>query len=595
MTPSPLLPSPARADRGLLSVILSLLLFAIVLAWPPGQALAQEDVPSVTQTVAITNARVVQAPGDVIDRATVIIRDGLIEAVGDVDPPFDARIIEGDSLTVYAGFIDGLSHAGVDTPDDREDVEEGSYAESGIQPQRDIRPMLDPDKVDDLREAGFGLAHVAPEGYMLPGHGGLIFLAGDNPDEMILADRASLFAQMKGAPGGWPNVVAPSTPMAVIAQMRDLVRETRRRQMLAEAYEDDPRGRNRPPSDAVHSAFVPVLNGQFPVAFYAENALDTHRILAMADELDLPIMMAGLGDAFETVDALEEANVPLFLTLKLPEPADGVEPDTSDADTTRADAPGHAVTPDDPSSFFKTDLRITSEDDLESEEQVLKARQQSILKQYRSNAATLHDAGLQFGFTTIDAKPGDIRDNLRVMIEHGLPEDVALAALTTNAASLLGLSDQLGTVESGKIANLVVTDGDFFSEDTSIQYVFVDGKRFPYTSDESEAEVTGSVEALVGTWKYELETPQGTTTGEIVLEGDEDNLSGTISGAEGDETTDLENISFDGTTLSFDLNAENAGQLSVTVDVEGDQFEGSVSGAFGSFPITGSRTSPDGR
>jgi len=560
-------------------------------------AVAQSDeVPSATQTVAITNARVVQAPGQVLERATVVVRNGLIDAVGDVAPPFDARIIEGDSLTIYAGFIDGLSHVGIEMPED-EDAEEGSYAEAGIQPERSVRPLLDPGSVDKHRKAGFGLAHVAPEGQMLPGEGALVLLAGDASDEMVLTDRASLFAQIESAEGNWPNVVSPSTPMAVIAKMRDLVRETRRRMMLAEAYADDPSGRSRPPSDAVHSALMPAVEGDVPMAFYAEDALDTHRILALASELDLSIMLAGLGDAFETMEAITAADAPLFLTLDLPEPPDdeAEEDTTTAADTTAADTTQRAVTPDDPGSFFESDVRVRSQDDAEAEETALKTRQQAVLEQYFGTAATLHEAGLRFGFTTIDASAGDVHENLRTMIEHGLPADIALAALTTHAAELLGVDEQFGTVESGKVANLVVTNGELFDEDTKIQYVFVDGHRFEYASDEEEGEITASVAAVTGTWAYEIETPQSSLTGTIELEGDDSGLSGTISSPQGDEPEDLQSISFDGTTLSFSFDGGDAGTIDVTVDVEGDSFDGSVSNAaFGSFPITGTRSdSPD--
>ena len=369
---TPYTPPPSRITCAWLAVML--VYIASIPFFQP--ALAQsDDVPSATQTVAITNTRVVQAPGQILESATVVIRDGLIEAVGTVEPPFDARIIAGDSLTVYAGFIDGLSHTAVDTPDD--DPEKGSFAEQGIRPQRAVRPLLKPGDASKLREAGFGLAHVAPEGQMLPGEGALILLAGDSPDEMILTDRASLFAQMEGAEGSWPNVIKPSTPMAVISQMRDLVREARRRMMLAEAYEDDPSGRSRPPSDAVHSAFFPVLDGDIPIMFYAEDVLDTHRILSMADELDLSIMLSGIPDAFEALDALEASDAPLFLTLDLPKPADGIEADTTDADSTQP-----AITPQDPGSFFESDLRVRSEKDTEAEATQLKARQRAILDQY---------------------------------------------------------------------------------------------------------------------------------------------------------------------------------------------------------------------
>ena len=579
---TPYTPLLSRTAGAWLAVML--LCLASVPFLQPAQA-QSDDVPSATRTVAITNTRVVQTPGQVLEGTTVIIRDGLIEAVGSVEPPFDARIIAGDSLTVYAGFIDGLSHTAVETPDD--DPEKGSFAEQGIRPQRAVRSLLKPSDASKLREAGFGLAHVAPEGKMLPGEGALILLAGDSPDEMILTDRASLFAQMEGAEGSWPNVIKPSTPMAVISQMRDLVREARRRMMLTDAYENDPSGRSRPPSDAVHSAFFPVLNGDIPIMFYAEDILDTHRILSMADELDLPIMLAGIPDAFEALDALKTSSTPLFLTLDLPEPADGIEADTTDADSTE-----RAVTPDDPGSFFKSDLRVRSQEETEAEATQLKVRQRAVLDQYRGTAATLHKAGLTFGFTSIDAKPGDIHENLRTMIEAGLPEDAALAALTTHAASLLGISDQVGTVEEGKIANLVVTSGSLFDEETSVEYVFVDGHRFDYTGEEEQGEVTGSVEAVVGTWSYEVETPQGDQSGTLVIEGDESGLSGTISGSDG-ETTDLEGVSFDGTTLSFSLDSGQGGRLNVSVEIDGTTFDGSVSGPFGSLPMTGEKESPE--
>lgn len=580
---TPYTPPPSRITCAWLAVML-----VYVASTPFFQpALAQSDnVPSATQTVAITNTRVVQAPGQILESATVVIRDGLIDAVGSIEPPFDARIIAGDSLTVYAGFIDGLSHTAVDTPDD--DPEEGSFAEQGIRPQRAVRPLLKPGDASKLREAGFGLAHVAPEGQMLPGEGALILLAGDTPDQMILTDRASLFAQMEGAEGSWPNVVKPSTPMAVISQMRDLVREARRRMMLAEAYENNPSGRSRPPSDAVHSAFFPVLDGKIPILFYAEDVLDTHRILGMADELDLPIMLAGVPDAFEALDGLQASGAPLFLTLDLPKPADGIEADTTDADSTQ-----RAITPQDPGSFFESDLRVRSEEDTEKETAQLKARQRAILDQYRGTAATLHNAGMTFGFSSLNAKPGDIHDNLRAMIEAGLPKDAALAALTTDAASLLGVSDQVGTVEEGKIANLIVTSGDLFDEDTGIEHVFVDGHRFDYTAKEEEGEVTGSVEAVLGTWSYDVETPQGSQSGTIVIEGDASSLEGTISGAGESEAQDIEAVSFDGTTLSFIINSPEMGQLNVSVGVEGTTFDGSVSGPFGSLPITGEKESPE--
>jgi hypothetical protein len=122
-----------------------------------------------------------------------------------------------------------------------------------------------------------------------------------------------------------------------------------------------------------------------------------------------------------------------------------------------------------------------------------------------------------------------------------------------------------------------------------VKHVFVDGALYDYTSEGGEGEVTADVSAVVGTWAYTLETPQGDLEGTITIEGDQSGLEGTFTGPRG-EGEDLQNISFDGTTLSFSVSSPQ-GTISISVTVEGDTFEGTASGDFGSFPITGERTS----
>ncbi len=584
------LPHPSR-QSGVLAVLLCFTLLF------PTQAQDTDDLPVVTRTMAITNARVVTAPGEVMDRATVLVRDGLIEAVGpDVAIPFDAREVVGDSLTVYAGFIDGLSHVGVDTPDldtseDVENPDDAPSARAGIQPDRLARALLNPEEstVSKLREVGFTTAHVVPEGQMLPGQGAIVQLAGDDPNAMVLNGVSSVFFQIRGAQSSWPNVVAPATDMAVIATLRDLVRETERRQAMMVAYEKSPQGRQRPPTDAVHDALLPLMDGSLPVAAYTEDALDLHRVLALQSELGVPVMLTGLNGSFQAVESLQAVDAPLFLTLDLPEPPDDEE--GSDADTTAADTTQDATTPEEPGSVFQDDLRVRSHEDTEDEEKNLQARQAMEREKYYQNAATLREAGLRFGFTSKDVKAGDIRDNLRTMIEHGLSEDAALAALTTDAASLLGVDDRLGTVEAGKIANLVVTDGNYFDEDTKVRHVVVDGHVFEVSAAEDEGEVTGNVSAVVGTWEYSIESPQGDLSGTITLEESGSGLEGSISSPTGNDDEDLRGISFDGSSLSFSFDGGDVGEVDVSVTVEGADFDGSVStGQFGSFPITGSRT-----
>lgn len=587
MTPHPF-PHPAR----LLGVCLALL---TLVAAGPTSAQDTDDLPVVTRTVAITNARVVVAPGSVMDDATVLVRDGLIEAVGpDVTVPFDARTVAGDSLTVYPGFIDGLSHVGVETPDldmseDVDNPDDASPARAGLLPHREARTLLSPDasEATSLREVGFTTAHVVPEGQMLPGQGALIQLAGRDPNAMILNGVSSLFFQLKGARSSWPNVVAPSTDMAVIATMRDLMREAERRHAMRAAYVSSPSGRQRPPTDPVHDALAPVVEGTLPIAAYVEDALDLHRALALQSELGPSMMLAGLSGSFRAIESLQQTNSPLFLTLDLPEPP---EEDGEDADTTAADGASEATMASE-GGAVESALRVRSYEDIEAEERVLKARQAQERAKYYQTAAALHEAGLRFGFTSKDASAGDVRANLRTMIEHGLPEDAALAALTTDAASLLGVDEQLGTVEAGKIANLVLTDGNYFADDTAVRHVMVDGHLFEVSTTEDEGEVTGSVAAVVGTWEYTIESPQGVLSGTLTLEERGADLDGTISSPAGDGKEELQSIAFDGSSLRFSFDGGDVGNVDVSVTVDGSDFEGSVStGQFGSFPITGTRT-----
>ncbi len=593
-------PLLARAYRSLFVVSCALLL---VLQTP---AAAQDEVPDVTRTFAIENARVVQAPGQVIERATIIVRDGLIAEIGpDVAIPFDARRIAADSLTVYAGFIDGLSYAGVEEPntDENGDVEHPGNPpndRAGIQPQRMARDHLDPSDsdIEALREIGFTSAHVVPEGKMLPGAGVIIQLAGDNASTMVLRPDASLYTQFESA-----GRMYPATPMAIIATWRQLYREAERRTRLSERYAQNPQGIERPPSDPVHSAFFPVIDGEKPVFFFADGVLEMHRALALKNELGFPMALAGLTEGFRAPEALQTADGPLFLSLDLPDEDDWepAEPDTlatdaaaADTLTTEADTT-KATTPPDPSSYFVRDFRTRSYEDADDEIENLKARKAISQRDYFANAATLHEAGVPFSFASLDVSPRDIRDHLRTMIEHGLPEDAALAALTTRPAEMLGLDRQLGTVEEGKIANLVITDGSYFAENSPIRFVFVDGHRFDVEEagapPSSSGDANGAAEPT-GEWGYTITTPQGDFSGTIEIDGSPGDLDGTITTDFSDEETELENLTLDGNTLTFEFDGGQGGRISATVTITGNEMEGALNiPNFGSAPIEGTRRS----
>ena len=468
-------------------------------------ALELDDVPEVTNTHAVTNARVVQAPGEIIENATVVIRDGVITDVGsDVNIPTDALRIDGDTLTVYAGFVMGPSHAGLppsagdnggeDDDDEPENAANPTPEQAGITPAKSVLDQISADhaSLDSLREIGFTAALVVPRGGMIPGTGALVHLSGENPQSMVLRSEYALFAQFEGADG-----VYPATAMGVMARWRQLYREAQRRREVLAAYADAPAGLETPTYHPVHEALFPVIENKRPVVFHTNGPREIFRALALRETLELPMALSGLEGAFLAAEQLREISLPLFLTLGLP--TDTVAADTTEEGTLgpafeppEADTldvsrdTARAVTPAPPGTFFLRDFRTISFDDIEDERRNLLARQRLVREEYFATAAALRDADLRFGFSSIGVALKDIRPNLRLMIEHGLSESDALAALTTHPAAILGLADTHGTVEAGKAGHLVITDGPYFDEDTQVRYVFVDGERFVFRNGGEE-------------------------------------------------------------------------------------------------------------
>lgn len=456
---------------------LLLLLFA-GLGWHQlSSAQSLDTVAPATSTYALENVQIVQRPGQVINRGTIVVRNGLIEAVGrSVDIPFDAERINGDSLVVYAGFIDGLSHAGIPEPREgnsgngnNEQVNRANPPNdrAGIQPERTINELLEADdeSIAALRNAGFTAAHVVPRGRMLPGKGAIILLAGENTDELLLRHDVSLFAQLTGARG-----VYPATPMGVMAKMRQLYREATRRMQVEPLYASNSTDMPRPDYDAAHAAFFPVIRGDMPVIMNTTDPLDIYRALRLRQTLGYPLILTGLYGGFESIDLLLDAEVPLFLTLKLPE-----EPDTKE-NAEKADSAGNTLAQ--LPAAYDPSLHVTDHTHTDTERINLEARREIFYNEYLATAATMYESGLNFGFTTLEVKANEVHKNIQKMIAHGLSRDVALAALTTIPAEVFGLSQSMGTIEQGKMANLVVSKGAIFDENARIQYVFVDGEKF---------------------------------------------------------------------------------------------------------------------
>jgi hypothetical protein len=241
-------------------------------------------------------------------------------------------------------------------------------------------------------------------------------------------------------------------------------------------------------------------------------------------------------------------------------------------------------------------------DDASEEVKTLNARVKKAYDDAIAQASKLEQAGIPFAFSTVGVKSGDIMKALQKMIESGLSEKAALAALTTNPASILGLAKVAGSIEKGKMANLILSTDSLFTEDAQFKHVIVDGIIYDYeTKAKKKASQDSKGDGVVkieGNWEYTSESPAGSSGGNLVIKKDGADYSGTItyddpSGA-GTATSDIKNVVLDGSNLSFSFDVSASG-MDITVDVSGEVSEGSYDasmtvGEFGSFPFKGTLT-----
>ena len=440
---------------------LGLALFLALIGVLPFGLFGQDvrNLPPVSRSYAITKVTVIQAPGRKLDNATVLIRDGVIAAVGqNLSIPSDATVVKGDSLYVYAGFIDGLSRVGINKPKEEPNKERQKDPgnpvpeAAGITPYADVRGLINPveKSIEEWRALGFTVGQVVPYGGMLPGRAALMYYNGEATDKAVVTPLAGLYSELTPA-----ERMYPATILGVLAKWKELYRQASYAKSFAGVYAANKVGLEAPASDRTLEAFYPVIDKQVPVVFKAEKALDVQRVLALKSQLGFNVTMAEVKEGWDVIPSLK-ANAKVFLSLELPEE----KKDDKGKDDAEKKKDELAMLPD------------------SIERKALEKRRDDFIALYVGQAAAFQKAGVPFGFSSLSAKPKDARSNLKRMIKAGLSEDAALAALTTNAAQALGLGDRLGTIDNGKIANLVISRRPYFDDKSKMMYVFIAGKLF---------------------------------------------------------------------------------------------------------------------
>src|SRR5712664_3300515 len=518
------------------------------------RAAAQGGEP---QYFAIRGVTVVPVSGPRLENTTVIISHGVIKAVSkDAAIPDEAWVIEGKGLIVYPAFIDSFTDVGIPpapapTLGDSHSpppISRGPEDRPGATPWRSgaDEASLSDKRVETWRSAGFTTVLCAPKGGMFPGQASLLNLAGERNGDMVVKSPVAVPVSLQPV-GNFASF--PGSMMGSLAYVRQVWLDTEWSTKAQAIYEKNPRGIARPPYDRTEEALADALEDHALVLIPANNATQIRRVLELTDRWHVNGVLYGGQMSYEVANEIALKKLSVLVDLKWPEADKDADPDAIPSLNT------------------------------------LRFRERA-----PSSPAALAKAGVKFAFYSgAITVPKDILKAAKKSIEAGLSPDAAIRAFTLTPAEIFGVADRLGSIENGKIANLVITDGDIFDEKTKIKFVFVDGRKF--TIREPEKPKDPPKGDLTGKWKFSYTTPEGPeeSTVDLIMASD-GSLSGTLSSTRGDANIITGYLSAD--KFSFTINIPIEGSPSdvlFTGTFDGTSVKGSISVQGLDIEFTGTR------
>jgi imidazolonepropionase-like amidohydrolase len=400
--------------------------------------------PGKKGTVAIKNATIVPVTAPVIANGTIVFSNGVITAVGaSVSVPANATVVDGTGLFVYPGLIDSGSHVGLEeisavpgTVDTAElgDINPNARAEIAVNPHSNVIPVT--------RVNGITTVVTEPEGGIISGSSAMIQLAGWTPQEMTLKAplamhihfprlRTSAFDEVPQDEEAAKEATKNYTKQ--IDKLHDVFRD-------AQAYAKASAARTnhsdikRVDRDVILEALVPVVEGREPVVIHANLERDIRAALKFGDEFKLKVILADAEDVARVIPELKSRNIPVILgpILSLPP---------------REDDP--------------YDLVFT-------------------------NAKTLNDAGILFAIQSQDTHNArNLPYQAAACAAFGLPKEVALRSVTIAPAQIFGLADKIGSLEIGKLANIIITDGDPLEIVTHVKHLYIGGEEITLDTNQT--------------------------------------------------------------------------------------------------------------
>jgi len=413
-------------------------IFAVVCALS-GAARAQSQPAT---AYAITHAKIFTLSGSTIDDGTIILRDGKIAAVGvGLDIPAGAQVIDAKGLQVYPGLFDAVTQMGLReigaVSATVDSTETGNFnpdvvAATAVSPSSEHIPVTRAAGITEvLAVPGSGGFDSGGGGSVIGGQASAIHMAGWEIDEMLIKKSAAMVLN-------WPQIETQTFDFATFSrkekpyadakqeydkQVTEIADWLERAQHYAQVMDkSSPAKYDR---DLKLEALVPVVRGELPVMVFANRAREIRNAVEFCDKHQLRMILVGGEEAYKVKDLLRSKSIPVILRPMLSLPLDEDDP----------------------------------------------------YDRLLSQPAELAAAGVKFAMASFDNSfARRLGQNAANAVAHGLPYDEALKAVTLYPAQILGLADQIGTIEQGKLANVIVTNGDPLELTTDVKYLFIRGQ-----------------------------------------------------------------------------------------------------------------------
>jgi imidazolonepropionase-like amidohydrolase len=402
---------------------------------------------SAGNAVAIRGGKVLTVSHGVIENGVVVMQNGKITAVGPAETaiPRRAKIVEAAGMTVYPGLIDAETHLGLT------EVAADRMTDDMLEPSDEIMPHMhvydafhaETALIPVARINGITNAVVAPaSGDTLPGQDALIQLSGRSAEEMLLARDLALplnFTGRQRRNESFATAKFPQTRMGMAAQLRQAFIDAQDYEAKLTAYEkkkaSDAEKAGAPPKrDLKLEALLPYLHGQKPMVLAAEEGNDLQTVLDIAKEFHLKVILNHLSHSGDVLDKVAASGFPVIVGPIYEQPKEWERYD--------------AV--------------------------------------YRM-PAELARRGVKIAFATYDAHNArNLPYAAGYAVGFGLPGEEALKAITLNPAQMFGVDKELGSLDVGKTANVVVANGDPLDVKTDVKHVFIAGEEIPLLSKQTE-------------------------------------------------------------------------------------------------------------